>query len=127
MNLLITSDGIPIYKQIKEQIKQKILNKELKAGLKLPSIRALAADLQISIITIKRVYSDLERENFIESFGGRGSFVSKSLTDSDLEETSKEIITSKINEILIEAQQLNISQIQVEQIVKNYYKESSNV
>lgn len=76
MDIIISNrSGVPIYEQIKEQIKSQIMTGELKEGDALPSMRILAKELKISIITTKRAYEDLEREGFIESFTGRGSFV----------------------------------------------------
>ncbi len=76
MDIIISnSAGKPIYQQIYEQIKALIINGELKAGDALPSIRLLAQQLRISVITTKRAYEDLERDGFIESFTGKGSFV----------------------------------------------------
>lgn len=76
---IILSNNIesPIYEQIKEQIKTMILSGELAEGEALPSMRLLAKDLRISIITTKRAYEELEREGFIESYTGKGSFVRK--------------------------------------------------
>ncbi len=65
----------PIYEQIKEQIKEAILSDELKEGDALPSIRQLARDLKISVITTTRAYTDLEQEGFIAIQQGRGCFV----------------------------------------------------
>jgi len=67
--------GIPIYEQIKEQIKAAIFNEELKEDDLLPSIRQLARDLKVSVITTTRAYSDLEQEGFIATVQGKGSFV----------------------------------------------------
>lgn len=76
MDIIISNNSSsPIYEQITTQIKEMILNGTLKEGEALPSMRSLAKDLRISIITTKRAYDDLEREGFIESFTGRGSFV----------------------------------------------------
>ncbi len=76
MDIIITnSSGEPIYSQITSQIKAMILSGELKEGDALPSMRTLAAKLRISVITTKRAYEDLEREGFIESYTGKGSFV----------------------------------------------------
>ena len=74
---IIISNGVdlPIYEQIKEQIKAAILNGEVKEGDMLPSIRTLAKDLKISVITTSRAYADLEEEGFIKSMQGKGSFV----------------------------------------------------
>lgn len=77
MNINISnSSGVPIYEQITAQIKSMILSGELKEGDSLPSMRLLAKELRISVITTKRSYEELERDGFIQSFTGRGSFVS---------------------------------------------------
>ena len=76
MDIIISnSSGVPIYEQIEEQIKSQIMTGELVEGEALPSMRILAKDLKISIITTKRAYEDLERDGFIESITGKGSFV----------------------------------------------------
>ena len=76
MDIIISnSSGVPIYEQIEEQIKSQIMTGELAEGDALPSMRVLAKELKISIITTKRAYEDLERDGFIESVTGKGSFV----------------------------------------------------
>ena len=76
MNINISNtNGDPIYLQIVEQIKTQILSGELKEGDALPSMRVLATQLRISFMTTKRAYEELERDGFIESYTGRGSFV----------------------------------------------------
>lgn len=76
MNINVqTKSGIPIYEQIERQIKDKIVNGTLPEGEMLPSIRGLAADLKISVITVKRAYEDLEKEGMIYSAQGKGFYV----------------------------------------------------
>ena len=76
MDIIISnSSGKPIYEQITSQIKQKIMQGELKEGDALPSMRLLAKDLHISVITTKRAYEDLERDGFLENVPGKGCFV----------------------------------------------------
>lgn len=76
MNIQIMSkSGLPIYEQIERGIKDAIVNGELSKGDSLPSIRSLAADLKISVITTKRAYEDLEKEGMIYSVPGKGFFV----------------------------------------------------
>jgi len=76
MNIIISnSSGRPIYEQIASQIKNQIIKGELQEGEALPSMRLLAKELRISVITTKRAYDDLERDGFIESVTGKGSFV----------------------------------------------------
>jgi GntR family transcriptional regulator len=76
MNINVqTKSGVPIYEQIERQIKDMILSGSLKEGELLPSIRALAADSRISVITVKRAYEDLEKEGMIYSVQGKGFYV----------------------------------------------------
>lgn len=78
MEIIISnSSGRPIYEQITDQVKSQIMNGQLKPGEMLPSMRALAADLKISLITTKRAYNDLEAEGFIETVAGKGTYVAQ--------------------------------------------------
>lgn len=77
MEIVISnSSGLPIYEQIVQQVKSQIIKGELKAGDALPSMRMLAQDLRISVITTKRAYAELETEGFIETVAGKGCYVS---------------------------------------------------
>lgn len=67
--------GVPIYEQIKQQIKAAILAGELREGEVLPSLRTLAKDLKISVLTVTRAYTELEQEGFVKNVQGRGCFV----------------------------------------------------
>ncbi|MGN0674647.1 MAG: GntR family transcriptional regulator [Oscillospiraceae bacterium] len=76
MNLFINAAGDkPMYEQVKDGIKEAIMNGELKAHELMPSVRQLAADLNVSMITTKRAYADLEREGLIYTVAGKGTFV----------------------------------------------------
>jgi len=76
MDIIISNaSGVPLYEQIEEQIKGQIVTGELAAGDALPSMRVLAKELKLSVITTKRAYEDLERDGFIETVIGKGSFV----------------------------------------------------
>jgi len=79
----------PIYEQITSQIKAMIMNGELQTGDMLPSMRALAKSLHISVITAQRAYEDLQRDGFIETVTGRGSFVAAQNRDFIQEEQQK--------------------------------------
>ena len=82
MDIIISnSSGEPIYEQIVSQVKAQIMSGELAEGDALPSMRALAQSLRISVITTKRAYEELERDGFIESFTGKGSFVKRQNRD----------------------------------------------
>ncbi|MBD8025717.1 GntR family transcriptional regulator [Ureibacillus sp. Re31] len=81
----------PIYEQITQQIKQAILTGVLKPGEVLPSIRSLAKELKISVVTTKRAYSDLENDGFIETVAGKGSFVAERNQDFLREELLRQV------------------------------------
>lgn len=81
----------PIYEQITVQLKEAILANKLHAGDALPSIRALAKDLKISVMTTKRAYADLERDGFIETVAGKGSFVTERNQDFLREELLRQV------------------------------------
>ena len=102
--ILSNSNGIPLYEQIKEQIKTKIITNELEEGKLLPSIRCLAKDLRCSVITTKNAYEELEKEGFIKSIPGKGFYVLK--INKDL---AKEEQLQKIEELLDKA--INIAKM----------------
>ncbi len=78
MNIVISNtSGLPIYEQIRSQIKSQIGAGILTAGEALPSIRSLAKDLRISVITTKRAYEELEQDGYIYTLAGKGSFVAE--------------------------------------------------
>ncbi len=92
MDIIISNaSGKPIYEQITAQIKEQIMSGELNEGDSLPSMRALAQQLRISIITTKRAYEELERDGFIESFTGKGSFVAARNKELFREENLRQI------------------------------------
>lgn len=102
LDIIIRNTGDqPIYDQIYTQIKQLIISGKLKEGDLLPSIRGLAKDLRISVITTKRAYEELEREGFIYSVTGKGSFVAEKNT-----ELLREMNLKKIEEHMSEAWEL---------------------
>ena len=94
MDIILTNaGGQPIYDQIVSQVKAQILSGKLKEGDALPSLRALAKDLRISVITTKRAYEELEREGFIVSLTGKGSFVAGANTELIREEPLREAVS----------------------------------
>ena len=115
MNIIISnSSNKPIYEQITEQIKNKIVSNELKTGELLPSIRTLTKDLRISIITTKNAYDELEKGGFVETVPGKGTYVANKNV-----ELIKEEQLAKIQDLLDTAVQLaKLSKIS-EQGVKN--------
>ena len=99
MNVVISNQsGVPIYEQIKEQIKTSILSGELSEGTPLPSLRQLARDLQVSLVTTTRAYSELELEGFVQTMPGKGVYVKKIddafVRDKYLKETEEALATA---------------------------------
>ena len=92
MDIIISnSSNVPLYEQVKEQIKNKIVSNELKAGEVLPSIRNLAKDSRISGITTKSAYEELEKEGYVETIPGKGTYVANKNTELIKEEQLQKI------------------------------------
>lgn len=108
----------PMYKQVTDQIKDAIASGQLKPDDKLPSIREMSAELKISIITIKRAYSDLENENYIYTRPGMGSFVADINRDK-LREEKLEEFTQEMKKLLKTGEKFGITANDVINIVKN--------
>ena len=110
--LLQHTGGKPIYEQIAEQMKAQILSGEIPAGEQLPSIRTLAKDLYISVITTKRAYEELEREGFVETMQGRGTYVAQQDAEQVREEHRRRI-EQKLLEAVEIAKSADISEREV--------------
>ncbi|WP_143316111.1 GntR family transcriptional regulator [Clostridium sp. HBUAS56017] len=109
MKIIVTNvSEQPLYQQIKEQIKSAIISGELKEGEALPSIRALANDLRVSVLTTRRVYSELEEEGFIITKAGKGSFVAPGNLEL-LRESKRRMVEDKLSEAWETARSLGIS------------------
>jgi transcriptional regulator, GntR family len=123
MNIVISnSSDEPIYEQIARQIKNQIMRGDLRGGEPLPSIRVLARELQISVITTKRAYEELEREGYIETVPGKGSFVAvrnKQL----LREISYKTVEEKLAEAVEIARSVGVSRDELISMVKILYEE----
>lgn len=126
MDILIrNSDSRPIYEQIYGQIVQAILTGELKEENPLPSIRALAKDLRISVITTKRAYDELERDGFIETVPGKGSFVAGINREIIREENLKQLEALLVKAIEI-AEKIGLSKDEVIELVRILWDEKGN-
>lgn len=112
----------PIYEQITDQLKQHIISGVLQEGDALPSMRALARDLHISVITTKRAYEDLERAGFIESIVGKGSFVTQHNKELLKEEKQRQIEEHFTRAIEL-SKQCGISYEDLTEILKLLYTE----
>lgn len=114
----------PLYQQIKDQIKDAILREELVEGDALPSIRSFANDLKVSVLTIRRVYDELEKEGFITSQVGIGTFVSTSNIEL-LRESKRRLVEKKMLDMIQTAKSLNISKEELNAMMDILYEEGS--
>ncbi len=123
MNIIISnSSGKPIYEQIVKQIKNLILTGELTEGDSLPSIRNLAQELRISVITTKRAYEELEKEGFVETVPGKGSYVAGQNKEL-LKEKRMRLIEEKLSQVVDESKLINLSLDELIEMLKILYEE----
>lgn len=122
LNIIISNiSDKPLYEQIKEQIKSAILKGDLKNGELLPSIRNFSTDLSVSILTIRRVYDELEKEGFVASKAGKGTFVLAGNRDL-IEDTKRVLIEEKLIELISLANNLNIDIDQLHEMLDIVHK-----
>ena len=123
MRILISNASPdPIYQQIARQIKSQILSGELSEGDALPSIRRLARDLQISVITTKRAYEELEHEGFIDTVGGKGTFVAAENPEF-LREKRMKAVEEKLADAIEQARLLGVGRQQLTEMLRLLYAE----
>lgn len=122
MKILISnSSGEPIYEQIASQIKSLILKNELKEGEILPSIRNLAKELGISVITTRRAYEELEKEGFTETVRGKGTFVAAQNKEF-MKENKLKIIEEKLLDAVSESKMLGLELDELIKMLKILYE-----
>ena len=123
MEIIISnSSGKPIYEQITAQIKALIMNGSLSPGDPLPSMRLLAKELRISVITTKRAYEDLERDGFITTVVGKGSFVREADREFVKEEQLK-AVEGYLQAAVDTARQYGMKEQELVEILKMLYEE----
>ena len=115
--VLSNSSDLPIYEQIKEQVKTQILSGELSENEMLPSLRQLAKDLKISVLTTTRAYNELEEEGFITSRQGKGFFVMARGSDLLREQLIKDVETN-LNNAILSAQRASMTDDELVQLLK---------
>lgn len=123
MNIIIsnTSDK-PLYMQIKEQIKEAILKGELKDGDPLPSVRAFANDLGVSVLTTRRVYDELEQEGFAVSQAGRGTFVTMGNLEL-LRDSKRRVVEEDMQKAIHNARLFGITKEELQKIMDILFEE----
>lgn len=123
MDIIISNTSEePIYRQIAEQIKAMIVRGELAEGEMLPSIRNLAKELGISVITVKKAYEELEREGYIVSSQGKGTFVAVQNREL-LREMRLRVVEEKLEEAAVAAKSLGLSLDEMKEMLEILYKE----
>jgi len=122
MNIILsqTSED-PIYMQIVKQIKAQILKGDLPSGQLLPSIRSLAKDLNISVITTKRAYDELEQAGYIVTVSGKGTYVAD-LGQEMLRETRLKMVEDKMAEAVSAAKSLGLTLDELHEMLKLIYE-----
>ena len=123
MEIIISnSNGVPIYEQIKEQIKAKIVSNELKENELLPSIRTLAKDLRCSVITTKNAYEDLVKEGYVKTIPSKGFYVAKINKDIVREEQLNKI-ENLLDKAVSMAKTNNIPKKTINEMINILYEE----
>jgi GntR family transcriptional regulator len=124
MRIIVSnSSSDPIYEQVARQIRSQILSGDLSEGDPLPSIRKLAQELQISVITTKRAYDELEKEGFIDTVGGKGTFVSVQNREF-LREKKMKVIEEKLAEAVDLARLMGIDRESLAEMLSLLYEEN---
>lgn len=121
--ILSSTSSKPIYEQIVSQIKEMIMNGTLKPNEQLPSMRKLAKDLHVSIITTQRAYDELAKDGFIDVVAAKGAFVSKQNKDFIREENIRRI-ENQLDEVCVMAKKNGISEEELVKMLQLIYKEN---
>jgi GntR family transcriptional regulator len=122
MQIIISnSSKEPIYEQITSQIKSLILAGELQEGATIPSMRNLAKELQISVITTKRAYEELEKEGFIYSIVGKGSFVAEQNLEV-IREKKLKVIEEQLSAVITNSTEIGLSLDELQDLLKILYE-----
>ena len=123
MDIIISnSSGKPIYEQIADQVKEQIMASALAAGDALPSMRLLAKELRISVITTKRAYEELERDGFLENVPGKGCFVAPQNREL-LREAQLRRVEEKLTQAIEEARRGAVSLEELKEMLTELYQE----
>ncbi|MBU5465707.1 GntR family transcriptional regulator [Virgibacillus sp. MSJ-26] len=122
MQIIISnSSKEPIYEQITDQIKSSILSGELQEGDAIPSMRRLAKDLQISVITTKRAYEELEKAGFIYSMVGKGSFVAEQNLEV-IREKKLKVIEEQLGAVITNSREIGLSLEELQELLEILYE-----
>ncbi|UUX34727.1 GntR family transcriptional regulator [Fundicoccus culcitae] len=115
----------PLYEQIIKEIKRNILNNEVVSGEQMPSIRQLAKDLEVSVITVKKAYDSLESENYITTIPGKGTYVAE-LDTSKIRAKKIVKIEQELKQLVDEAKSIQLSESELINLINKAFKEEEN-
>ena len=122
MNIVLTASDEPLYLQIYAQIRDQIIRGELASGYGLPPIRTVAKELQISVITVKKAWEDLERAGLIHSMVGRGCFVAP-LSSCERQGKRNELALSKLKKDVEFYKSLGIGEDEMIELIREFYRD----
>lgn len=120
--LLSNTSKVPIYEQLRLQIRDNILKGLLKPDDKLPSIRQFAKELGISVITVKRAYDDLEAEGYVILIGGKGCFVAGQSVER-LREKEMNLLEDELSDIIYRAKKMQVDESSFKEMIKLLWEE----
>jgi GntR family transcriptional regulator len=115
-----TMSDIPIYQQLYDQIVSQILSGELKSGTNLPSIRVMAKELRVSVITIKKTWEELEKSGYLYTISGKGTYIS-ALTEKNLETKKANLLKEIFSKNISQCKTLNISKEEIFEVINDLY------
>jgi len=115
----------PIYQQLYDQIVAQILSGELKSETPLPSIRTMAKELRVSIITIKKAWEELEKSGYLRTVSGKGSYIS-TLSEVSIEKKRTELLKDLFRNNILQCKTLNITKEEIIKIIEELYDDKSS-
>jgi GntR family transcriptional regulator len=119
------NSGMPIYRQLFQQLRQRIVSGQLAPGEQMPSVRELSAELKINLLTVAKVYQWLEGESLVETRRGLGTFVLGGNTTRSMTEKRK-LIADAVKQVVTEAQHLALGEAEVVRLVRECFEETKN-
>lgn len=122
MFLLNSNSGIPLYLQLQQQIQQRILSGQLADGEQLPSVREFSAELHLNPLTIAKVYQILEKEGFVETKRGIGTFVSHQSPGLKIDACRRQI-TSSLEQLVVEALHLGLAEDEIHSLLSEKFQQ----
>ncbi|MDA7915925.1 GntR family transcriptional regulator [Verrucomicrobia bacterium] len=119
------NSGLPIYRQLFQQLRERIVSGQLEAGEKLPSVRDISKDIKVNMLTVAKVYQMLEAEDLVESRRGLGTFVATGKSTRSTKE-KQALIADAVDQVVAEARHLNFTESELTKLVQQRYRKKDN-